>query len=359
MTPNSRQQQPTKNPVYIITGPTASGKTEYAVRLAKRINGEIISADSRQVYKEMRIGTGAPVLQQGTYKGIRHHLIGIADPTKTYTAFHFQQDALRTINDIYRRGKTPIVVGGTGLWIRALKEGLNFQQTKPNVNMRKQFEKELTKNGLKNLVQKLKSFNRNIKIDFKNPRRVIRALEISLSKTRSNTNVIAEHPKQSANTNDRDGESPRLDTSITRNDDSFTFKTILLAPSNDTLNKRINRRVDQMMKSGLVEEVKRLLQKYKLTRSSQTRGSNRGMNQHTHTASNRRSSAGRFGHLTRDTIQINESKLKRIPALTGIGYREIIDYLQGNITLTEAVELIKLHTRQYAKRQLTWLKKYR
>ncbi len=362
--------------VHLITGPTSSGKTEYAVKLAKKLNGEIISADSRQVYRGMRIGTGAPTLVRGIYKGIKHHLIGIAKPTKPYTVFDFQKDAFRLIDEIQKRKKTPIVVGGTGLWIRALKEGLDFAGTKPNVKLRKRLERELKQKGLDYLVKRLKRLQKKtipsplssstliedpkIKnkknsfgvsfgfldslprrqaggskhgmtatFDYKNPRRVIRALEIMLSPTPSHL--------------------PTFPPS-----NSFQFKTIHLSPPKDVLQKRINKRVDQMIKDGLVGEVKKLLKKYHLALPLKVRGIKGVMD-----GTKKHHNSPNLFYFKRGEIRINESKLQKYPALTGIGYREIIDYLQGKTTLSEAVELIKIHTRQYAKRQKAWFRKYK
>lgn len=326
------------NLVYIVSGPTSSGKTEYAVKLARHLkyNCETISADSRQVYKGMTIGTGAPKLKNGFYRGVRHHVIGIVEPNRVYSVFDFQKDAHRLIEQIQKRGKVPVVVGGTGLWIRALKEGLNFQQTKPDLKLRKRLEQELKKKGLKYLARRLKALRRahgdNSHFDLNNPRRVIRALEIVLQKQNGGHSRNMRSHKMRIEQN---AQTP------------YTFKAIHLSPSKKLLYRRINKRVDEMVRNGLVMEVIRLLKKYHLIRERPSTSSGTK-----YFLLPERSNAKSKGLL------INEFKLNRYPALTGIGYREIIDYLQGKTALPEAIELIKLHTRQYAKRQITWFKKF-
>ena len=315
-----------KPKIVVIVGPTASGKSNLAVTLAKRFNGEIISADSRQIYRGMDIGTAKPSKDNAKFKnprlrrpaccaysagegfggqeksklqvkikneyiayGIRHHLIDIKNPNKDYSAAEFKKDALVTIRKILRRGKLPILVGGTGLYIRAVVENLAIPKVKADPKLRQELERELEQEGLPHLFRKLVEVDPEAVyvVDPKNPRRVIRALEVSL----------------------KTGEP----FSAQRRKGKSLFQTLQIGVtrSHKELKKRIGQRVDKMIRDGLVDEVKNLIKKY-------------GPNQR---------------------------------AFDTIGYREIIDYLDGKISLTEAVELIKKNTRAYAKRQMTWFKK--
>ncbi len=304
-----------KKTVYIICGPTAAGKTEYGVTLAKQLNGEIISADSRQVYEGLTIGSGAPPLKHKKYRGIVHHLVCVRSPLVTYSVYDFQKDARQLIQTIFAKKKTPIIVGGTGFWIEALVRGLDFRSVKPNLRVRKRLEKKLLENGIDTLARELMNINRALALetDLANPRRVIRALEISLAK---------EIPRSSPPPHER--------TPI--------FTLIGITMPRGELKKRIARRVDAMMEKGLARETLALLRKYFFKQNL--------------------SKSELLKRLAKISVQRDVQKfLNEYPAFSGIGYREIIDAFMGRISIEQAIELIKQRTLQYVKRQMTWFKK--
>lgn len=229
-----------KYKVVVIVGPTASGKSELAVKLAKKYHGEIISADSRQVYRGMDIGSGkVPLdsishkLKANTYKGIPHHLIDVADPKKEYNVSHFVRDAKKAIKDISSRGKLPIICGGTGMWIDALIYGWQLPQVKPNFKLRKRLEKMATSK----LVLRLKKIDpqRSKNIDKNNRRRVIRAVEIVMATGRATPPLIT---------------SPQYDA-----------KFIGISAGKNDLDKKIYHRLIKRISQGMTEEVKRLHQR--------------------------------------------------------------------------------------------------
>ena len=273
-----------KPKVIAIVGPTASGKTQMAIDLAKQINGEVISADSRYVYKGFDIATAKPTKEE--QDGIPHHLIDIVEPEHDYSVAEFSDDARKAIFDIISRGKTPIVAGGTGLYFRVLLENYDLPRVEANPELRELLEhreKEDLLNELKSSdpasYEKLKNSNK---------RRIVRALEVMtiLGIPFSDSCGIKE---------------PEFDVEW-------------LAPkinSREELYERINLRVDKMVKNGLIEETENLLKKH-----------------------------GRIKNLV-DTI----------------GYREIITYLDGVMSLEEALDKLKQHSRNYAKRQLTWFRR--
>lgn len=291
-------------PILVILGPTASGKSGLAIKLARRFNGEIVSADSRQIYQGMNIGTGkVPLIAKGKSQsagGIAHHLIDIKNPSQDYTVVEYKRDAIKTIRDIIRRKKLPILVGGTGLYIKAIVENLDIPKTKANPALRKKLDERIKNKGLGSLVEELLRRDpeaANI-VDLKNPRRVVRALEVAIQTGRPFT---AQRQK-----------GPPL----------FEAFQIGIKLSPKKMRARINHRVDEMIRGGLVDEVKKLY--------------------------------GKYGD---------------VKALDAIGYREIINYLTANGLGTnqpnrhksalpkEVVEQIKLNTWHYAHRQLTWFRK--
>ncbi len=285
------------NKLVVIVGPTASGKTKLAISLAKKFNGAIISADSRQIYKEMDLGTAKPLptknlkLKTKNYlvDSIGHLLIDIKNPCEDYTVGQYKKDAILAINRIISDDKLPFLVGGTGLYISAITDNLEIPKVKPNEKLRKKLEKEIKEKGLGFVWKKLVKIDPEAAyiVDPKNPRRVIRALEIAL---------LTNKP-----------------FSVQRKKGKPLYKILQLGlnPEPDKLKKIIAERIDIMVQDGLVEEVKRLLKKY-------------------------------------------GTKLKSFEA---IGYREIIDYLNNKTSLEEATELMNKNTWHYARRQMTWFRK--
>ena len=287
----------TKLKVLTIVGLTASGKTELAVKLAKKYIGEIINADSRQIYKGMSIGTAKPKgkwIKTGKqksfiYKGIRHHLIDFLEPNKGFNVAKYKKLAIKTIKSVTSRNKLPILVGGTGLYLKAVIDNLIIPQIPPQPKLRQQLEKQLKQKGLGWLYGKLIRLDPGAYsiIDPHNPRRVIRALEITL---------ISKKP---------------FSTQRKKGKELFNSLQIGINISPKQLKKRINKRAKLMLKAGLLKEIKSLIKKY-------------GSDQ---------------------------------KAFDAIGYREIINYLNSAITLKKAIELIKKNTQAYARRQSTWFKK--
>jgi tRNA dimethylallyltransferase len=273
--------------ILAIIGPTASGKTILGVVLAHQYNGEIVSADSRQVYRGMDIGTGKPTIAE--MDGIPHHLIDIRDPNEDYTVAEYKSDAIAAISDILSRGKLPILVGGTGLYIRAVVENLDIPEVKADPALRTQIENEIRRDGLESVFKKLLERDPDAEgiVDPKNPRRVVRALEVAIT---TGEPFTAQRKKQ-----------PPL----------FASLTLGLNPAPEELRARINTRVDRMISDGLENEIRTLIKKY---------GAN-------------------------------------ATAFNAIGYREIIGYINGALSLADAIAEIKLNTWHYAKRQMTWFKK--
>ncbi len=271
------------NKLITILGPTASGKSDLAVKLCKKFDGEIISADSRQIYKEMNIGTAKITKEE--MSNIPHYMIDIVKPDNNFTLAQFQKKTIKIIKDIQRRNKLPFLVGGTGLYIQSIVDNLKIPETKPNKKLRNRLEK-LTNQELVNKLKKLDPQALKI-IDIKNKRRLIRALEICLLTKKP----FSEQRK--------------------KNKPIFDILQIGLKLDTRNLEQKISQRTKKMIRSGLIEENKKLLKKY---------GS-------------------------------------KPYSMSGIGYQEVILYLKNKITLEEVKELIKIHTRQYAKRQITWFKR--
>ena len=271
----------------MIAGPTASGKTSLAIKIAKKFGGEIVSADSRQVYREMDIGTAKPGKKE--MAAVPHHLIDIKNPDQNYTVAEYKRDAVKTMREILKKKKIPVLIGGTGLYIKAVIDNLDIPEVEPDLKLRRELEKEIEKHGLRRVFEKLTALDPEAAyiVDPNNPRRIIRALEVAI-KTKKPFSA------------QRKAGRPLFD-----------FIEIGIGRPKGVLDKRINVRVDEMIKAGLVNEVKTLVKKY-----------------------------GR-----------------KPQSFDAIGYREIIDFIDGKISLKEAAELIKKNTRQYAKRQMTWFRK--
>ena len=274
-----------------IVGPTATGKTDVGVQVALRINGEIVSADSMLVYKGMDIGTAKPSNKECL--GITHHMIDIVAPQEEYSVARYQNEAELLISDIHRRNKLPILVGGTGLYIRAITDEYEFSSPGEDKVFRLNMEQKVSEKGVPWLYQKLESVDPDAAktIHPNNIRRVIRALEVyELTGKRFSTLQKASY-------------NSRLE---------YHVKIYGLMFPREILYNRINKRVDIMIKSGLIDEVKKLLQ---------------------------------------------QGVKRQSTAMQGIGYKEIASYIYGEISLEQAVELIKRDTRRYAKRQLTWFRR--
>ena len=271
------------NKVTAVVGATASGKTSYAIDLARKIGGEIISADSRLVYKGMDIGTAKPTIEE--MQGIPHYMIDVVEPEFNYSAGLYAKEAKKCIEDIVSRGKVPIVVGGTGLYYRVLLENYDLPDVKPDYELRE----NLCKYSCEELLEMLLNLDEKAgnSVERNDKKKLIRYIEII---------KLTGKP---------------LDLARGKRDKEFDVEWIGLNFPREILYDRINKRVDQMIELGLVEETQELLEKH-----------------------------GRISNIT-DTI----------------GYREIISYLDGELSLDDAKDKLKQNTRNYAKRQLTWFRK--
>ena len=280
-----------KPKVIVICGPTASGKTALSIELAKKINGEIISSDSMQIYKDMDIGTAKPAIEE--MQGIKHYLLDFVDPDKRYSVADFKKDAENAIKEILEKGKVPIVVGGTGLYVDSLIYGIEYQDIKLDEQYRKQLEQIASQDGgLENLYKKATEIDSLAiqKISPNDKKRIIRILEIYKATGKTKT--------------EQDEESRK-------NGVKYNYKVFAINIEREKLYDRINKRVDIMIQQGLIEEVKELLQKY-----------------------------------------------NNFPtAMQGLGYKEVVEYLENKCTKEEMIEKIKMETIRYAKRQITWFKK--
>lgn len=281
----------TKDKLIILAGPTASGKTSVSIDLAKRIGGEIVSADSMQVYRGMDVGTAK--IKADEMQGVKHYLINVLDPTEDFNIVKFQNMVKYSIEEIKRNGHIPILVGGTGFYIQSVIYDIDFDTQDDNGDIRKALEEEYDKMGANFMYEKLKKIDSVSaeNIHKNNKKRIIRAIEYFLI----NNALISAH-----------NESQR------KKDSPYDFRFFVLNPPRDILYDRINQRVDKMVEEGLVEEVKDL--------------KNAGLS------------------------------IENI-SMQGIGYKEILEYLDGEITLDEAVDKIKQNTRHMAKRQVTWFKR--
>ena len=282
-----------KRPLIILTGPTAVGKTKASIGLAKALNGEIISADSMQVYKYMDIGSAK--IRPEEMQGIRHYLIDELEPDEEFHVVKFQQMAKEAMEAIYAKGKIPIVVGGTGFYIQALLYDIDFTESNEDNAYRQELEQLADEKGAEHLHEMLRKVDpvSADTIHANNVKRVIRALEFY----HQTGEKISEHNEQ-----ERAKESP------------YDFCYFVLNDDREKLYERINLRIDQMLEEGLVDEVKALKDK---------------------------------GY-TRDMV-----------SMQGLGYKEILDYLNNECTLEEAIYILKRDTRHFAKRQLTWFRRER
>lgn len=289
---NYLKESSEKPVIPFVIGPTASGKSAAALELAKKYNGEIISADSMQIYKEMDIGTATPTKEE--QNEVKHHLINIVSPEEEYSVYHFTQDANKLIKDILNRGKLPIICGGTGLYINSLLYSYNHEVKDSDPNIRAELEDiAKTEAGKQQLYEELLKVDPDSaeKIHPNNIKRVIRALEIF--RVSGTPKSVLDKSKQKSN---------------------LFYEPLLLSPKvdRDELYNRINLRVDQMIENGLLKELKDLDKKYD----------------------------------------------RNLISMQAIGYKELFPYLDGEKTLNECVEELKKETRHFAKRQLTWFRRF-
>ena len=282
-----------KKPLIVLTGPTAVGKTELSIELAKKINGSIISADSMQVYRHMDIGSAK--IRSEEMQGIPHYLIDTFEPDEEFHVVKFQEYAKKYMDEIYTQGRIPIIAGGTGFYIQALLYDIDFTEEEEDTCYRQKLEQFAKEHGAHALHEKLKEVDEKAanEIHENNIKRVIRALEFHHL---SGKKISAHNEKE------RQKESP------------YSFAYFVLNDERDRLYCRINQRVDIMMEQGLVEEVQKL----------------KNMGYH-----------------------------KKMVSMQGLGYKEILEYLEGECSLEEAVYRIKRDTRHFAKRQLTWFRRER
>lgn len=280
-----------KQPIIVLTGPTAVGKTALSIKLAKDINGSIISADSMQVYKYMDVGSAK--ITKDEMDGVKHYLIDILDPKDEFNIFLFKKYAKEAMEDIYSKGKIPIVAGGTGFYIQSLIYDIDFTEDEDNSEIREKYENILQEKGKEYLYELLKQVDikSTENIHMNNTKRVIRALEYY----EINKSPISKHNEEES-----------------LKDSPYNFEYFVLTKNREKLYNDIDRRVDIMLDNGLVDEVIRL----------------------------------KDMGLSRDNI-----------SMQGIGYKEILDYLDGKTSLEEAVYIIKRDTRHFAKRQLTWFRR--
>ena len=279
-----------KPKIIVICGPTASGKTALSIELAKKINGEIISSDSMQIYKDMDIGTAKPSKEE--MQGIQHYLLDFVEPNQRYSVAEFKKDAEAAIEEILAKGKTPIIVGGTGLYVDSLIYGIEYQDIQLDEKYRQELEERVEKEGLDNLYEQAKEIDPQAieKISQNDKKRILRILEIYKATGKNKTEQEIESRKKGV---------------------KYDYKVFAINWDRETLYERINKRVDIMIEQGLIEEVEQLLQKY-----------------------------------------------NQFPtAMQGLGYKEVVEYLQGQTSKEEMIGKIKMETRRYAKRQITWFKK--
>lgn len=280
----------TKPKVIVICGPTASGKTALSIELAKKINGEIVSCDSMQIYKDMDIGTAKPTIEE--MQGIKHYMLDFVSPDERYSVADYKKQAKQAIREIIEKGKVPIVVGGTGLYVDSLIYEIEYQDIKFDEKYRKQLEERSEKEGLEVLYNEAKKIDPEAitKISQNDKKRILRILEIYNATGKNKT----EQEKESR-----------------KNEVEFDYKVYAISWDREKLYDRINQRVDIMIDQGLIEEVQKIYSKYN----------------------------------------------KFPTAMQGLGYKEVLEYLEGKCNKQEMIDKIKQETRRYAKRQLTWFRK--
>lgn len=278
-----------KPKVVVIVGPTASGKTAVSIELAKKINGEIISADSMQIYKYMDIGTAKPTLDE--MQGIKHYMLDVVMPDETFNVAKYKKMAEDAIEEILKKGKVPIIVGGTGLYVNTLVDGIEFADVPGDEEYKNELIEKAYREGAMSIYKELEKVDSESakKIDPNNIRRVARALEIYKVTGKTKTQLDIESRKEV----------------------KYDYRLFGMEWDRETLYNRIDLRVDKMIEAGLVNEVRNVTEKFKISNT----------------------------------------------AVQGLGYKEVIEYLNGNISYEEMIEKLKLETRHYAKRQLTWFRR--
>lgn len=276
--------------VIVICGPTASGKTSLSIELAKKVKGEIVSADSMQIYQEMNIGTAKPTREEK--QGIKHYLLDFVSPEQRYSVADYKKDAKRAIKEILAKGKIPIVVGGTGLYIDSLIYEIEYPAIEFDETYRIKLEQRVKEQGLEVLYQEAKKIDPIAiqKISPNDEKRILRILEIYHATGKTKTEQEIESRK---------------------NPPQYDYQVYALKWDREILYERINKRVDQMIEQGLIEEVKEILKNHE----------------------------------------------KFPTAMQGLGYKEVVQFLQGQMTKEEMIEKLKMETRRYAKRQMTWFRK--
>lgn len=277
--------------IIIVAGPTAVGKTKYAIEVAKAFDGEIVSSDSMQLYKYMNIGSAKPTVEEQAQ--VKHYLVDEIDPKEPFSVAEYQKRARSAIEEIFRKGKTPIISGGTGLYVNSLIYDMDFSAPPVGNEYREKFEKLALEHGNEYVHKLLEEKDKAAaeRIHPNNLKKVIRALEVA--------------------ENSKEGIKP-FEQSFVKTKE-YSYKLIGLSRDREELYNRINLRVDMLLEMGLVKEIKELLD---------------------------------MG-LTADNI-----------SMKGIGYKEIIGYFNGEYDLEHAIYLVKRNTRHYAKRQLTWFRRY-
>ena len=276
--------------VTVICGPTASGKTALSIELAKKVNGEIVSADSMQIYKDMNIGTAKPTTKE--MENMKHYLIDFVLPSERYSVADFKKDATYAIEEILKKGKMPIVVGGTGLYIDSLIYGIEYNEMQVDLEYRKKLETIAQEKGIEYLYNLAKKIDEKAmqKISINDKKRIFRVLEIYKSTGKTKTQLELESRQKEV---------------------KYDFKLFAINMDRNILYDRINKRVDVMISNGLIDEVKNLIDKY-----------------------------------------------NKIPtAMQGLGYKEVVEYFNGKYSKEDMIEKIKMESRRYAKRQLTWFRR--
>ena len=278
--------------IVCVVGPTASGKTKMGVAIAKRFGGEVVSVDSMQIYRGMTVGTAAPTAEE--MEGVPHHMIAVADPSESWSVARFTEAADACVQDILRRGKLPVLVGGTGLYLDALVRGNRFAEGHAGTAVREALQKRMAVEGAAALLQELRAIDPEAaeKLHLKDEKRILRALEV----WQETGKTITEHNRETQAVPDK-------------------YEAVYIGldfENRDDLRARIDRRVDIMVEQGLLQEVRGLL---------------------------------------------SSGIPRTATALQAIGYKEPMAALRGEMTMAEASEKIKQESRRYAKRQLTWFRR--